>query len=930
MRGCARLVIAAGTRCLGGGESRKRMNDLFSRVGAEAATLAEEVARLREQVVQQTANAELCRRISATHELGALLELLAGEIRPIGVFDGFLVTLPDADCTHLICRHIDLPDEFKGVESAYRDLKFPLDGANANTRAYHDNVPVRVDAQSVAEEPALLQDRFERWRISELLILPMPLGAGAQGTLFGFVQHGAVRRSAQTELAGLLELFAEPLRNAIAVAELQRREQEIQQAASERKRFLDLVRHVTALTDVEQIYDLIAREVLEWLPFDMCSVAIRDGDELRVKKHTTLQPRFEPLARELDTFCSAHCFRLEVADGALASTFLNNRQVLFHDAMTLLHLPMADKDRRILDLMRTPRTLLYTPIQQDEQPVGMLCLISVTEPVALGEPELHLLASLCAVIGTAIGNAALYSTVERQRCEIEQTLSELQSAQSQLRAAEAAKLAALTQAKEAAEASAAAKSAFVANTSHEIRTPLTAIIGFAESLAQTAPPGSYPEQWAGIILRNGRHLLALINDILDASKIEAGGITVEHLEMSPLELVADIEPMVSMLAQGRDLSFHVEYRLPLPARIVADPTRLRQVLLNLLNNAVKFTERGSVTLSIGYETGSRRLQFRVRDTGIGIPPEVLEKIYQPFTQADVSTSRRFGGTGLGLHIARNLIDLMGGELRVDSRVGEGSSFEFSIPVGVAEPELLDALPVEEAAAVERQELPRLRGTILLADDSADNRKLVSLYVNATGARITAVANGEEAVSEALTRGYDLLLLDIQMPVMSGLEAVRTLRELNYRGKVYALTANVSAQDLADYERAGFDGCLAKPIDRPTFFALLQQHLAAAEAVDAAEVLDVSELEAKFARLLPDYIARIDIGFDSEDWAHVAAQAHRLKGTAGSLGRPDVTAAAAQVEAVAKQRLHDSARHEALQQAMAVLRATAADESQGQA
>ena len=493
---------------------------------------------------------------------------------------------------------------------------------------------------------------------------------------------------------------------------------------------------------------------------------------------------------------------------------------------------------------------------------------------------------------------------------------------------------AIRHAKDAAESASRSKSEFLANMSHEIRTPLNSILGFTELLRRGVGLSEEDRGHLDTIRSSGRHLLTLINDILDLSKIEAGRMEFEQIRCSPHQIICDVLSAMHVPAQERGHSLECHWASGVPETILTDPARLRQVLTNLIGNAIKFTERGRVKVvaTVMPDSPEPRFVIEVHDTGIGIPADRVEAIFSPFEQADNSITRRFGGTGLGLAISRRIVDSLGGTLTVESAPGRGSVFRVTLATGPLENvRILDSPPAEAlksaSASNSTRSISLNSARILLVEDGESNRQLIRLVLQQAGAEVAVAENGREGLEAANNGTFDLIMMDMQMPVLDGYTATQRLRERGCHLPIIALTAHAMRGDKEKCLAAGCTDYLSKPIDMDELVQTVAVALRAAttpesahrEARDLRVAEDISaespsaiistlpidnpefaEIVETFVDKLHGQIAEMQAAYEAEDLMQLAELAHWLKGTGGTVGFNCFTEPARRLELLAKQ------------------------------
>jgi signal transduction histidine kinase/CheY-like chemotaxis protein len=490
-----------------------------------------------------------------------------------------------------------------------------------------------------------------------------------------------------------------------------------------------------------------------------------------------------------------------------------------------------------------------------------------------------------------------------------------------------------------AESANTAKSAFIANISHEIRTPMNAILGYADMLLDSENSADQRLNCVKTIRRNGEHLLAIINDILDISKVEACRMSAEQIPCELPQLIADVVALSQPRAREKGLKFEVTFDEIIPATVQTDPVRVKQVLFNLVGNAIKFTSQGTVRLHISQEVTyfTQNLRFSVTDTGIGMTAEQVSRLFQPFSQADASTTRKFGGTGLGLTISKRLAQILGGDIEVQTQEGAGSTFKFWINAGPREGVKLlrnlthEQLSIPDLSTQSKGREIRLQGTVLLVEDGEDNQHLLTAFLEHAGMKVTLAVNGEIAVRFALATEFDLILMDMQMPVMDGYRATGELRKAGYTKPIVALTAHAMADDRLKCLQAGCTEYLSKPVDRQKLLMTCAIYLPTAilsprppqppvavvqseppteskptpppaptpppEILRSSMATDprVARVLEKFISRLPERVSQIQLALAEGDLESLRQAVHNLKGAGSGYGYRPISEQSARAE-----------------------------------
>ena len=692
-------------------------------------------------------------------------------------------------------------------------------------------------------------------------------------------------------------------------------------ARHESETLLAAARAVSGSLELAAVLDAILDQLGRVVPYDSASLQELQGDELAIVAARGFPNPEQILAARFDLR------RPENAN--LAGLLRAGRPCVLEDAWS-----SEFGFREGPHAAAHVRGWIGVPLVLGERSVGVLTIDS-RRPGVYSEHQAHLAQAFATHAALAIRNAQLYARVRRELDERRRMEEELK------------------QAKAAADAASRAKSAFLANMSHEIRTPLNAVIGMTALLLHT-DLSARQQEYVETVRSSSDALLALIDDILDFSKIEAGRLELEREPFDPLACLHSAADIVSAQAALKGLELRREIG-PLPSGLRGDATRLRQVLVNLLGNAVKFTERGAVSLAatarpLG-EAGpgaACELELTVSDTGIGISEERVGELFQPFSQGDPSTTRRFGGTGLGLAISRRLVELMGGRLEVESRAG-GATFRCRLVLEAAEP---PPPPAARLAVLDPHLAERLPLRILVAEDNPVNQRLALLLLEQLGYRAELAANGKEVLAALERQPFDLVLMDVQMPELDGLAATRALRQRLPPGgpRVVAMTASALREDREACLAAGMDDFLTKPIRIEALVAALQACApaavpdppgGAASPLDPRRIAGLRALRRRdgsdmarhvvqlFLDTTPALLARLREAAARGEAQGLAALAHELSGSARAVGAEPLAALAGVLEAAARDgRAAEPAVLDRLEAELARVQAAAAGLARG--
>ncbi len=622
----------------------------------------------------QERNLNLIEDLSSSSDVFRITKLLKQEILSSGAYDAVMINIFDAESRCFTCENIHLPDRFSSMNSVILGITFPFDADTYENTWAKTHKPTLVKKNDFSSCSPFISERCSRWEMQSMAVLPIISSGLIVGTALLFKKTANFTNREISKLTSKISLFSGTLKTAAHLSKVIKKEQETLKVEHGKTRFLKFIEHINHISKPDEIFKNISDEFINSFCFNIASIHMVEDDCLVTKNITVDESINDSVKEGLRQIHQEISLKLKAGESVQVSTVLNNSTTHIPDVQAIINLPMAEKDFHSVKMLEGLRTVIHVPIRVGNQPVGVLSLWSFTETIEISEDEISLIELICSFAGSTISNSYLFSMIGSQKDEIEQKVEELNKTQDLLKLA-----------RDAAESSTQAKTEFLANMSHEIRTPMNAIANFVELALKT---NLNPKQsdYLTKIKKSSSSLLAIINDILDLSKIEANKLPVENIEFDITETLNDVNDLFSERVAEKGLDLYINGASAITNCFIGDPLRVKQILINIVNNSLKFTSEGVINITVSQEIlrdNTSQLKFSVSDTGIGIPAEKIDTLFESFSQADCSITRRYGGTGLGLTISKQLCNMMGGEIWAESDLGKGSVFNFTIKLANA-------------------------------------------------------------------------------------------------------------------------------------------------------------------------------------------------------------------------------------------------------
>ncbi len=790
--------------------SNKKIADIEKFITSLSCTIKSLKRHLDTEKVKQDQERiiNLVNQLGANIDLKQILQIFGDTVSAENDYDGYLIMLVDDENKQLHCEKLSLPKEYSCIENTYNGFHVAVDFNNPYSDCFNTHKPATFYDSEIENYSKYVQHQFEIWRLKSFFVLPIVNGDNTIGTIMFFSQERNLNNTEFENVQKFMPFFASRIENSYYYAKMKSKEDDVNRSFELNSKFLDFISAVNNITTIDNIYEQFSLEILRRFDFDFAAVFAVVEDNMDFIQLTKKDDSKIDDYKLLKKHIIKNDYPKNKKGGTLALTAINDTAVYIPNVQKIKDLPMATIDRKAIELFDNSRTVFQVPIRKQEKVIGVLSLLSFDNESNLSEVSQQIIERLCAFMGTVIINANLYNTVGQQKNKIEKTFQELKNMQYQLVETERSRLDAMQQSLEIAEAASVAKSSFLANMSHEIRTPLNAIMGLTELLLKTDQTIKQ-QDYSDKIFSSSKSLLGLISDILDFSKIEAGKFDIESTFFNLNDVTNRVADMFATKASENNNQLTISIADNVPIHLIGDPLRLSQVIINLTNNALKFTKDGNVQVKISLEKLSLdevKIKFEVCDTGSGIPKEDMNKLFDSFTQADSSTTRKFGGTGLGLAISKSIIELMGGRIWADSELGKGSTFGFSVIFSTS------------SDGIEAKLKNNVKGKkVIVADDNEAIRVYLSFELKKIGLEVTVVDDGQKLVDEfermQQYSSYDLVITDWKMPQMDGIEVVNKIRECS-AGKtvpIIFVSAYFDKELKETIKTVGADYSLSKPI-----------------------------------------------------------------------------------------------------------------------